>query len=72
MDNDQQHIDELQAKLFRDKLRSVEASRLEEAARRMARNALPGKDVTDAPAENDGSDKECRRTGTFRASDFKG
>ena len=69
MDNEQEHIDELQAKLFREKLRNVEASKLEEAARRMARNTVVTGEVSDPPAKCDGADKQARRTGSFRAQD---
>lgn len=70
MDYDQELIDRLQANLFRDKLRNVDASKLEEAVQRMARNKTATQKTGDAPAQHDGKDKQVSKTGIFRFEDL--
>jgi hypothetical protein len=67
--NHQDHIDQLQADLFREKLRNVEASKLEEAAQRVAHNKRVTDQTAESPDQHDGKDKLENKTGKFRSED---
>jgi hypothetical protein len=69
MDDPQNLIDETQTRIFRDKLKNVDAAKLEEAVRRIRRNATVSTTTDDAAVRCDGADKEARKTGNFRPND---